>query len=525
MRIDKVNIKSGFKNLDGFEIDIDELAMETVLLGLNASGKSNFIEALVLIFRDLDLEQNCSFDYYIKYECHEHSIEVDFSKKNGYKFIVDGSPLTSKSSFFSNKVDYLPKHVFVYYSGVNNRIQELFIPHLKKYYDELIKKGAKYGNFNELPKVFLVENVHGSFALISLYLFNNRKEEILKFLKEELSITGFNSALFILKQPSWSKIRQNSDLFWGAQGLVRRFLENLWQFSLAPISNKENILLSYKKQESQDRQYLFVKDFETLNDLVKSGSYESEIAFFNALNSLEISDLLDSIKVNVFKENTSSEIELGLREMSEGEKQLLTVLGMLKFTREEESLILLDEPDTHLNPVWKWKYLDYLDRVVKRPEKTQIIICTHDPLVIGNLKKNQVQIIKKDSEGKTKAFNPSVSPREMSVSKILTSELFNIPSVMSKKLEDLLNQKRHLQAKLVHQKLSEEERRNFEHLKKYFDANGFNDDTIDSRYNKYLQLTSENEAFSNRKYTKEEEVELDRIAKEVLEEILKEEKK
>jgi recombinational DNA repair ATPase RecF len=58
MRIDKVHIKTRFKNLEDFQIDIDENAWETVLLGLNATGKSNFLESLVIIFRDLDLIYN-----------------------------------------------------------------------------------------------------------------------------------------------------------------------------------------------------------------------------------------------------------------------------------------------------------------------------------------------------------------------------------------------------------------------------------------------------------------------------------
>lgn len=228
------------------------------------------------------------------------------------------------------------------------------------------------------------------------------------------------------------------------------------------------------------------------------------------------------VKIKVAKENVSG--ELSMSELSEGEKQLLTVLGMLKFTKEEESLILLDEPDTHLNPMWKWKFLEYLDKVVKRPDTTQVIFCTHDPLVIGNLKRNQVQIFKKNDSGQTIAYNPNVSPREMSVSKILTSELFGIPSLMSKKLEDLLNEKRFLQAKISKGGLDEDENNTFERLKNYFDRIGFNDDTIDSRYNRFLQLTSEKEAFINRKYSKEEEQELDRIANEVLEQIMREEK-
>lgn len=112
----------------------------------------------------------------------------------------------------------------------------------------------------------------------------------------------------------------------------------------------------------------------------------------------------------------------------------------------------------------------------------------------------------------------------MSVSKILTSELFGIPSLMSKKLEDLLNEKRFLQAKISKENLNEDEKNTFERLKKYFDRIGFNDETVDSRYNKFLQLTSEREEFVNRKYSKEEEQELDKIANEVLEQIMREEK-
>jgi hypothetical protein len=43
-----------------------------------------------------------------------------------------------------------------------------------------------------------------------------------------------------------------------------------------------------------------------------------------------------------------------------GEQQLLTVLGLLLFTRNDESLYLLDEYDTQLNPVWTYDYLRLL---------------------------------------------------------------------------------------------------------------------------------------------------------------------
>jgi predicted ATPase len=528
MRIDKVHIKSRFKNLEDFTIDIDENIWETVLLGLNATGKSNFLEALVIIFRDMDLIYNYhkkitkhEFDYYIKYECRSNIIEVTL-EKGKYSFVLNGK--TETTTVTQNIEHYLPKHVFIYYSGVSERLANLYLPHQKLYYEKIIKPDAKREQFDEIRRIFLAQNIHANFALIAFYMFKDQEAETVKFLNEELNIKGFGSALFMLKEPDWAKgkdFNQGASNMWGSEGLVNRFLEDLLLFSYAPIEHKAKEDITYKKSETQNRLYLYLKDKEDFQDLVDL-KYKNKIELFNALESIHISDMLYDVKIKVKKKNVYG--ELAMSELSEGEKQLLTVLGLLKFTKDEESLILLDEPDTHLNPMWKWKFLDYLDRVVKRKENTQIIFCSHDPLVIGNLKKNQVKIFKMNEDGKTEAFNPYLSPREMSVSKILTSELFGIPSIMSKKLEDLLNQKRFLQAKITDGELKDDERNQFERLKKYFDSIGFNDDTADSRYNQFLKLTSENKAFTNRKYTKEEAEELDRIAKEVLDEILKEEK-
>lgn len=536
MRIDKVHIKTQFKNLNDFQIDIDENAWETVLLGLNATGKSNFLEALVIIFRDLDLifnlnqKQKQEFDYNIKYECRGNNIEVDlhdenenkkdesdYTPKRVYAFKVNGKKVTSE--FTKNIEHYLPKHIFIYYSGISDRLADLYIPHQKRYYDEIIKDDAKRGKFDTMRRIFLAQNIHANFALIAFYMFKDQEEETIKFLQEELKIKDFGSALFTLKEPDWTSKDNRETDFWGATGLVRRFLDDLLLFSYAPIIHKSRVDVSYKKAETQNRHYLYLKDKATFADLVEL-KYKNKIELFNALESIYISDLLADVKIKVEKEDVNG--ELSMSELSEGEKQLLTVLGLLKFTKDEESLILLDEPDTHLNPMWKWKYLEFLDKVVSRKQSSQIIFCSHDPLVIGNLKKNQVQIFKKNAKGKTEAFNPFISPREMSVSKILTSELFGIPSLMSKKLEDLLNQKRFLQAKLVKGKLKEADRVEFERLKNYFDRIGFDDDTNDSRYNQYLKLTSDYKEFTNRKYTKEEAADLDRIAKEVLDEMLKE---
>src|ERR1700709_2591165 len=114
MRIDKVYIEE-FKNLKKFCIDLDTEQMNTVLLGKNATGKSNFVECLVLIFKFLDLSTENKrdypeFNYWIQYSCRGHKVEINYLDKT-YKLLIDDIEI-SYSHFFSDegKSQYLPKY-------------------------------------------------------------------------------------------------------------------------------------------------------------------------------------------------------------------------------------------------------------------------------------------------------------------------------------------------------------------------------------------------------------------------------
>lgn len=530
MKIERVHIKNRYKNLNDFVFDFEKEKWEMVLIGLNASGKSNFLEAIFIIFRDLDLE--CAptnkdtgkvLEYNIVYNCRGIGVEIDYSSSNGYSFIIDGSRKISKSQFFKNKNEYLPSHVFTYYSGLSDRLVNLYKDHKRHQFDKMMNRSLKYEDFNEIPRIFLVEPIHASFALIALFLFQDKEEDSLQFLKEHLKITGFGSALFKLKQPKWSKSKKDEDVFWNTKGLVRRFIEDLWSFSTAPIFFPEQVYTILNKKETLNRLYLFMKDQKAFDDLMDVKMFNGKNTIFNALCSLHFSELVEDkdVKMKVEKEGINGELSMG--ELSEGEKQLITVFGLLKFTKAKEALILLDEPDTHLNPLWKWKYHDFLKRVVKEEDETQVIFCTHDPLVIGNLEKSELRIFSKDKNGDAEIRIPKVNPYEMSVAKILTSELFGIPSIMSKYLEDKLNKKRFLQTKILKGIETKEELGEYTELKTFLDERGFYETTIDSRYNRFLSLTSENETFATTNYSDKDLMELDRISKEVMDKIIEEE--
>lgn len=90
----------------------------------------------------------------------------------------------------------------------------------------------------------------------------------------------------------------------------------------------------------------------------------------------------------------------------------------MKFTAENESLFLLDEPDTHLNPKWSVEYLAFLREFIggapEEQEGSHVIMTTHNPLAIAELSRKQVQILQVKREENRRnivASYPEMDPR------------------------------------------------------------------------------------------------------------------
>lgn len=502
MRIDKVYIEK-FKNLTNFQVDLDESKMSTVFLGQNAAGKSNLLEALVIIFRDLDLEDQTDFNYEIEYNCNGILLKViggpntkgKFQFYEGVKLnnsIAYSTKAIAKSKIKKNKEIYLPKYVFSYYSGISNRLLEHFDKHQKRFYDELLK-----GVDSPQRPLFYARQIHSYFVLMAFYAFSD--EKINTFLTEYLGIVGLESVLFVLKKPIWAKSKKNAnpENFWTSKGVVRDFLNDLYEASMAPIVYEDTVREDFRRSHKQEHLYLYVSNQEKLEKLAKK--YGTNTKFFKSLESTYISDLIQEVRVKVKKVNIHGDITF--KELSEGEQQLLTVLGLLRFTKEAESLILLDEPDTHLNPLWKWRYMNLLEKYSGKHATSQILMTTHDPLVIGGLTKGEIRIFqsikKADKEGNAyqeiETFEPDFDPKGLGVAGILTSPIFNLPSIMDEDSFNSLVRKRELEVLQRENKLNKQEKEELQSLITQLSKIGFDKVQRDPLYEKFIKAVYENE--------------------------------
>lgn len=234
MRLDWLKIGQ-FKNLVDIDINFDEGELSTVIVGENGTGKSNVIEALVTIFRDLDLGEQTPFSYALAYNCHGHRIEIENSAhESTFSVRVDGD-LKTRSAFNSQKSTYLPANVFGYYSGSSRRLEQLFDRHQLRYYKRVISPKSSATDIQnlDLRRLFYCRPAYGQLALLSYFAFGSDSAKT--FLKKHMGITGFDSALLVLRKPRWADGRSlagqtkvSDQTFWNSSGLVRTLLDKLW---------------------------------------------------------------------------------------------------------------------------------------------------------------------------------------------------------------------------------------------------------------------------------------------------------
>ncbi|MCQ2005691.1 AAA family ATPase [Rhizobium sp. NRK18] len=510
MRIDWLWVDE-YKNLRDLTIDFSQDHLITVLIGRNGTGKSNVLEALTVIFRDLLMSERVpSLKYRIAYEIQDRwvFIDADPKRKDAYRAKTASkknhpAPYTVGASFddlegmsisrtklVGEASEHLPRFLFGYYSGESERMKDVFRAYLKNYDDKLIKN-----NDPGLKRMFFAEPVHSNFVLLSFIVNNKKKTD--EFLQKQLGLEegGIESVLFVLKQPYWfnNNATGGDERFWNSKGIVRDFLAKLYEISLAPIRIKRRELYDVRRSRTLEYLYLFAKDIDALQELARG---KTSAEFFRDLESTHVSDLIDEVRIRVkLRKNDGS---VTFRELSEGEQQLLTVLGLLQFTSAKESLFLLDEPDTHLNPRWSVEYIQHIQDFLRddndNNQSSHVLLATHNPIAVAELLKEQVQILKRDEETlNITAEEPTVDPMGMGYAGVMTSEMFDLNAAVDTTTQKLLETQRLLSAKT---QLSEAEKEELEKATSQLETLGFRYQMRDPVYTEYLRARAAQTATS-----------------------------
>ncbi|WP_447873606.1 AAA family ATPase [Serratia fonticola] len=577
MQLQRIRI-AAFRNLRDLDITFassqgSELSARPIrshaLIGQNGTGKSNLIEALITIFRDVDLNQAAAMDYRLEYRIrgHEVWIEAERSRQQRPFVWVDGKA-ESQSYLLKNR-QLLPSHIFAYYSGRNERIEALFQEHQSRFnkgqefsareklseadfaglyrqgkFDALaaaklqaeIASRTHSAGDDRLRRLFYCRGGHSQLVLLACLLSN---DPVFQKVLKNLHIESLESALFVLKEPhrlsekrkggrfDENELNEGDPRFWYARGnVVSEFLDKLWQVAWAPIQEEVTKQVDFRgRREKQKQLYLFVPSQEKLKQLGELvGGTDS---FFRYAEGAYIGDLIDEVRITVKKRDEYGG-KVSFSQLSEGELQMLTVLGLMRITREDHCLFLLDEPDTHLNPIWKLRYFDDIESVLSTDDGTlvhggsQILITTHDPMMLGGLKREQVHILRRVGK-RTVVDIPDEHPQGMGVTGLLKSELFGLSSTLDIETERRLFRRNELFVQAGRTALENAE---LTRLSAELADLGFStSDFRDPDYALFVRKMAQHRRFRKPVLTPEEQEAQDAIADDIINEILREEGK
>ncbi len=519
MRLISLEI-DGYKNLKKLKytkFETDKVV--TVLIGNNGSGKSNLLEVIVLIFRNFEFQSHkCHFDFILKYRIGDKLVNLEGKKSGGrYYYYAYVHRSTFKIYYRRKKLieeGLLPENIIAYYSGNTPRFPQLFEHHQRKFVSGLVR--------NDRPKfrrLFFAKEEHIPLILITNLIYRKKTNPIFK----ELGLSRAKEIRFKLGRPRGFKpdLIAENDRFWGARGR----LNELFVF-LETLDSGRNIeTQSYRVREGENRtEYEF--DFF---DSIVIGEKDIEFAAFFTDSPIELFRLLEeavrlklirSVEVDIIQNDQEEAFDF--EHLSEGEKQLVLVLGMLELTKKENTLFLLDEPTTHLNPRWKYQYLELIKDSIgaKLRDKVQIFLASHEPLIISGLDKENVLHFAKGRDNSSSMNSIREDTLGMGVDAILTSELFGLNTTMDIKSWEQTVRRQELLIKQSEAQLSENEDNELTRLTNFLNNMDFNDPFYDPLYRHYIKALGNLKKYKDPYISKHQRKIRDKLADDIFRELM-----
>lgn len=168
-------------------------------------------------------------------------------------------------------------------------------------------------------------------------------------------------------------------------------------------------------------QVLLALNLYVVSDSLKSDLYSSTSHYVSeTVPTLASDERIMRFKHFYFRKR-GVEKPMLLKELSDGEHQLLHSLGLCVLFRDTNCLLLLDEPETHFNPNWRASFITRLRQCLPDQQDVgqEMLITTHTPFLISDSKPDKVLVFSKDeTTGVISINHPDYNTLGASINKI-----------------------------------------------------------------------------------------------------------
>ena len=147
---------------------------------------------------------------------------------------------------------------------------------------------------------------------------------------------------------------------------------------------------------------------------------------------------------------------------------------------------------------------------------SHLVVATHDPLTIGALEREQVQVMYRDREGRVRAEQARVDPRGLGFTSILT-QIFGLPTTVDLETQNLLDERNAL-VRRDHR--SDEEEQRLIELTEQLAKLGFTIESREPQYEQFLRAWREVDGRHRPSFTPEEIQRKNEIAQDIITQLL-----
>ncbi len=371
MRLKHVYI-SEYKNLKGFTINFEGNAFLEVFVGKNGTGKSNFFEAILEIFKHLSEEEYpISFNYVITYEINDEEIFLEWKDVNWIN--------KQKQVIVPIKLK-LPENILVYYSGHNKTISKL-LKSSNENHKNLLDNNRKNENLlSEVTRRFTGIDVQYKSLLISILLLQDETNKAKKFILDKLGIVAIDNEIRIdFKRPEYAAAKDKFQFdefdetkrFWSPEGYFKTLLKQIWEIDKFDYKGTRD------EGKINDDEYILYKSFSKFQEAFNT---YSPLELFIAFDNLKTIGYLNEIKIKITL--VSGKI-INIDQFSDGQFQSIYIYALTELFKDKNCITLLDEPDSFLHPEWQHKFLNQVYDISHESAKTNhVLMSSHSAVTL-----------------------------------------------------------------------------------------------------------------------------------------------
>ena len=329
MKLKRIDI-ANYKNING-SFSFEENEGYIALIGLNGSGKSNLLEVISILFSKIMRIRDVTLfsEFRLVYEIEKQEIEVTLHTE-----------LPSENQ--------LPSSLIACYSGEDDR---LWKSGFKDYYTKFFNAAIAGADYK--PKVLYINKYCWKIAFVSLLFSEN--EDLKKFIAETLHIDTRDVKITFKKKDDITP--QNHDASNWFLKVLEKYGET--EITLYDLKNDEDVDLNCLKypELTPDRIIFYYLYFLHMPDKDRS-------------LGLRADKLIETINIKLG--------DFDFEDLSEGEKKLILIECITKVLGDENSLVLLDEPDAHTHIAMKKNLLKLISEF-----EGQTVMTTHSPMFLN----------------------------------------------------------------------------------------------------------------------------------------------